>query len=222
MLAVNGNFSSYCVHLPVCNLQTVKIYHEGFLPARITIVGTTFAKQMSFPIIIFHVKMPPAHEVWSWSLWGQGVILTEIVTQQCFVLAQSVTWLKSRGGLKNKHTYWNWNIFCIFQNDFKLRIAHFRLAIISSNGYCVLDTEHRIKKRRWGEEGRVLLWMRFLYIGNRQAQGIVYICTWHWVGESQRYSEAENKTSAHSGSVAGSQSVCKCTTQFQNRQKRVR
>ena len=38
-----------------------------------------------------------------------------------------------------------------------MRIAHFRLAIISSNGYCVLDTEHRIKKKEMGEEGRVLL-----------------------------------------------------------------
>ena len=39
---------------------------------------------------------------------------------------------------------------CIFRNDFKLRIAHFRLAIISSNGYCVLDTEHRIKEKEMG------------------------------------------------------------------------
>ena len=38
MLVVNVKVSGYCVH---------KIYQEGFQPARITFVGTTFAKHLS-------------------------------------------------------------------------------------------------------------------------------------------------------------------------------
>ena len=53
-------------------LANSKIYREGFPPARINIVGKTFAKHLCLWNAIFPVKMPPVHEVWSWSLWGQG------------------------------------------------------------------------------------------------------------------------------------------------------
>ena len=90
MLAVNGKVSGYCVQLPVCNLQTVK----------------SFANHLCLWNAIFPVKMPPVHEVWSWSLWGQGVILT--TGQPCLSLNPSphslhpvqlfgrLSWLKKR------------------------------------------------------------------------------------------------------------------------------
>ena len=57
MLAVNGKVSSYCVHL---QLENSKIYLEGFPPAQITFVGTTFAKHLSLWNAIFPIKMPPS------------------------------------------------------------------------------------------------------------------------------------------------------------------
>ena len=86
---------------------------------------------------------------------------------------------------------------CIFQNDLKLRIAHFRLATISSNGYCVLDTEHRIKERRWA-------WKKEFYYEittNRQHAGKGHCLHSKKVKVSNVQMlnwEAENKTSPHS------------------------
>ena len=54
ILAVNGNVSSYWVHWPVCNLQTVKFTKQ------ITIVGTTFVKHLSLQIIIFPIPCQDA------------------------------------------------------------------------------------------------------------------------------------------------------------------
>ena len=54
ILAVNGNVSSYWVHWPVCNLQTVKF------TKRITMVGTTFVKHLSLQIIIFPIPCQDA------------------------------------------------------------------------------------------------------------------------------------------------------------------
>ena len=70
----------------ICLFATCKsiIYQEGFPPARITIVGTPFDKHLSLQIIIFLIKMAPVHKVWSWSLWGQRVILT--TCQPCLSL----------------------------------------------------------------------------------------------------------------------------------------
>ena len=35
-------------------------------------------KHLTLQIVIFPIKMTPVHEVWSWTLRGQGVILTEV------------------------------------------------------------------------------------------------------------------------------------------------
>ena len=100
-----------------------------------------------------------------------------------------------------------------------MRIAHFRLAIISSNGYCVLDTEHRIKKKEMGEEGRVML--RDYFTGSRQAQGIVYIhdtgC-WVKVNDIQKLKIKLQRTA----DLWPADCVQMYNTQFQNRQGRVR
>ena len=45
-------------------------------PVYIAIVCTTFAKHLALLNVIFPIKMTPVHEVWSWSLGGQGIILT--------------------------------------------------------------------------------------------------------------------------------------------------
>ena len=37
----------------------------------------TFAKHLALQSVISPVKMAPVHEVWSWSLGGQGVILIQ-------------------------------------------------------------------------------------------------------------------------------------------------
>ena len=63
ILAVNAKVSGYWVHQRVCNLQTIKS-----------------TEKVSRPLVIFPIKMPPVHEVLSWSLGWQGIILTGVLT----------------------------------------------------------------------------------------------------------------------------------------------
>jgi len=88
-------------------LANSKIYREGFPPARINIVGKTFAKHLCLWNAIFPVKMPPVHKVWSWSLWGQGGSSWPQVNPACpltlsphslhpFQLFGWLSWLKTR------------------------------------------------------------------------------------------------------------------------------
>ena len=71
----------------------VILTEAGMLRTTVSLVSTTFAKHLTFQIVIFPIKMPPIYKVWNWSIRGQRVILTGIGIMVWYEQLLLSTWL---------------------------------------------------------------------------------------------------------------------------------
>ena len=104
----------------MCKIKGVILIGVWMLrtPVSVSIVWTTFTKHLALLNGMFPIKMAPVHEVWSWSLGEQRVILTEVLMFRKPVFVVWTTFAKNLALLTvifpikmtPVHEVWSWSL----------------------------------------------------------------------------------------------------------------